>query len=264
MRNIRSIDGKDIQWIPMEKKQIGIVQPILSSMKNENESEWNYSELEKLQKRCSELIEQNPPKKGHSHEYVDPHLIRRFESLYASMACQVFICPCSIRFYQITDLDICSFQQWKYLYSGYPMWIFNHGSNPRRRKELRLAIIDQQTGFTLWSDLMIKQSNFVSTNQTILSFRHSTFNSFQMIRFQSAETKMFDDFLSFYREKQSCLFAEQASTRTSWQKRRITKSEISLPRDFHHWNHLQRFSFDSFIFQRRRSHFSDEKISNMK
>lgn len=268
MKNLTLIDGKEILYLksndwdsvmknerlkrrePVEltcsiadqqmdekltKKQIGIVKPLFFSQLNEKSSEWNYSELEKLEKRCSELIDQE--------KCSVQELIERIQSLYSSMACQVFLSPSLVRLYQLTDREICSFEQWKYLSTGYPMWIYNNGQNPRRSMELHLFIVDRRTGFILWSNPMTKQSNFIRRNHSILSFRHSSLNSFFLITLEEYHQKhFFEQFISFYQQKSSFIFNSK-KTFFTLEKRKIRKSEISSPFHLKHFNHFQSVSF---------------------
>jgi hypothetical protein len=55
---------------------------------------------------------------------------------------------------------------------------------PRRSSELRLVIVDETTGFILWSDRITSISNIIQPTNVTLSFRHSTNNSSIMLRFE--------------------------------------------------------------------------------
>jgi len=103
------------------------------------------------------------------------------------MGSYVHVCPCLVRLFHITDLEVCSLEQWKYLFRGYPIWLHNTGLNPRRSSELRLLIVDEQSGFILWSDRITSRSNIIQPANLTLSFRHSSNQSSIMLRFETID-----------------------------------------------------------------------------
>jgi hypothetical protein len=215
-----------------DKKQIGIVKPLLSIRKDDNQ--WNCSELEKLQRRFSELLDGN----FHEEQTLPMNknaLIERIESLYSSMGTHVHVSPCLVRLFLLTDLQVCSLEQWKLLYRGYPVWVYNTGLNPRRSSDLRLLIVDEKTGFILWSDRMTPISNVIQPTDSTLSFRHSLNNSSIMLRFESIDEKLFTRFYSYIKQNQ---FYTENNLRMKIGKRFIKKSDISPPCHFKHFNHL--------------------------
>ncbi|CAF1406033.1 unnamed protein product [Rotaria sp. Silwood1] len=216
-----------------EKKQIGIVKPLLTIDKDINQ--WNCSELEKLQRRFSELID------GKSNEnnllpINENQLIQRLESLYSSMGSLIYVSPCLIRLFILTDIQVCSLEQWKLIHRGYPIWLYNTGLNPRRSSELRLMIVDEKTGFILWSDRITSISNIIQPTNLTLSFRHSLNNSSIMLRFELNDEKLFTRFYSYLKQNQ---FYTDYLTKHKILKRFIKKSDISPPCHFKHFNHIE-------------------------
>jgi hypothetical protein len=226
-----SIEYKSIER--REKKQIGIVKPLLTIDKENNQ--WNCSELEKLQKRFSELIDG----KCHDDKTLPKSksvLIERLESLYSSIGSHIYVSPCLIRLFTLTDLQVCSLEQWKLIHRGYPIWLYNTGLNPRRSSELRLIIVDEKTGFILWSDRITSISNIIQPTNLTLSFRHSSNNSSIMLRFEQNDEKSFTRFYSYLKQNQ---FYTDNILRTKICKRLIKKSDISPPCHFKHFNHIE-------------------------
>ena len=204
-----------------EKKQIGIVKPLLTMKTNNNTDQWNCDELEKLQRRFSELLDG----KIFDEQPINTNvLIERLQSIYSSMGSYVHVCPCLVRLFHITDLEVCSLEQWKYLFRGYPIWLHNTGLNPRRSSELRLLIVDEQSGFILWSDRITSRSNIIQPANLTLSFRHSSNQSSIMLRFETIDGKFFTQF-----------FTDNHSKR-KFSRRFIRKSDISPPCHFNHLN----------------------------
>jgi hypothetical protein len=108
---------------------------------------------------------------------------------------------------------------------------------PRRSSELRLIIVDETTGFILWSDRITSISNIIQPTNVTLSFRHSTNNSSIMLRFESNDEKLFTRFCSYLKQNQfysDKVFKKQIS------KRFIRKSDISPPCHFKHFNHMEK------------------------
>ncbi|CAF1017575.1 unnamed protein product [Adineta steineri] len=215
-----------------EKKQVGIVKPLLTVEKENNL--WNCSELERLQRRFSELID------GKTHEDKTlprnkNELIERIESLYSSIGSHVYVSPCLVRLFILTDFQVCSLEQWKLIHRGYPLWLYNTGLNPRRSSELRLIIVDEKTGFILWSDRITSISNIIQPTNLTLSFRHSLNNSSIMIRFELNDEKFFTRFYSYLKQNQ---FYTDKILKNHISKRMIRKSDISPPCHFKHLNHI--------------------------
>ena len=111
------------------------------------------------------------------------------------MGSHVFVSPSLVRLFLLTDLEVCSLEQWKLIHRGYPIWLYNTGLNPRRSSELRLAIVDEKTGFILWSDRITSISNIIQPTNLTLSFRHSSNKSSIMLRFELTDEKLFKDFI---------------------------------------------------------------------
>jgi hypothetical protein len=216
-----------------EKKQIGIVKPLLT-IKNDENHQWNCSELEKLQRRFSELIDGKYPEE--ETLLTDKNiLIERIESLYSSMGSHIYVSPCLVRLFILTDLQVCSLEEWKLIHRGYPIWLYNTGLNPRRSSELRLIIVDEKTGFILWSDRITSISNIIQPTNLTLSFRHSSNNSSIMLRFECENEKFFKRFYSYLKQNQ---FYTDNILRKKISKRFIKKSDISPPCHFKHFNHI--------------------------
>jgi hypothetical protein len=216
-----------------EKKQIGIVKPLLSIEKENHQ--WNCSELEKLQRRFSELLD-GKLNDDQIYPINKTALIERIESLYSSMGSHIYVSPCLVRLFLLTDLQVCSLEQWKLIHRGYPIWLYNTGLNPRRSPELRLIIVDEKTGFILWSDRITSVSDIIQPTNLTLSFRHSLNNSSIMLRFELNDEKHFQRFYSYLKQNQ---FYTENSIRNQISKRFIKKKDISPPCHFKHFNHLE-------------------------
>ena len=136
----------------------------------------------------------------------------------------------------MTDLQVCSLEQWKLIHYGYPIWLYNTGLNPRRSSELRLLIVDEKTGFILWSDRITSLSNVIQPTNLTLSFRHSLNNSSIMLRFDLNDEKYFQKFYSYFKQNQ---FYTDNFINCKISKRLIKKSDISPPCYFKHFNHIE-------------------------
>ena len=217
-----------------EKKQIGIVKP-LSTVENDT-NQWNCSELEKLQRRFSELLDGKS-----SEDKVFPLdrivLVERLQSLYSSMGSHLFVSPSLVRLFVLTDVQVCSLEQWTFLHRGYPICLHNTGLNPRRYSELRLIIVDSNTGFILWSDTISHRPHLSQPTPLCFAFRHSDNRSSILIRFDDTDLHFFARFYSLLKEHAFWKTSDLAQTKVS--KRRIRKSDISPPCHFKHLNHLE-------------------------
>lgn len=216
-----------------EKKQIGIVKPLLTTDKENYQ--WNCSELEKLQRRFSELID-GKTNDTKTLPINETQLIERIESLYSSMGSHIHVSPCLVRLFILTDLQVCSLEQWKLINRGYPLWLYNTGLNPRRSSELLFMLVDEKTGFILWSDRITSISNVIQPTDLTLSFRHSSNNSSIMLRFESNDEKLFARFYSYLKQNQ---FYTENLFNQKILKRFIKKSDISPPCHFKHFNHIE-------------------------
>ena len=233
----KEMKSEPFQRRQMTKKQIGVVQPFIFDS-SRKEDRWNCSELEKLQRRFSELIE------GQMKVIDEDHnVLERFSSLYSSLGSRLHLCPSSIELFLLTDLDVCSLQQWKSLHNGYPMWVMNTNDNPRRRTELRLFILDSSTGFLLWKDRFTSEMNLLHPAPFTLTFRHSSNQSSIMFKFDSNAEMCFRRFYSFFEEN------HLITSKAKLKKRTIRKCDISPPCHFKHFNHLHSHSFVPSIKQ---------------
>lgn len=231
---IPTIDYNSIER--RDKKQIGIVKPLLTV--KQDDDQWNCSELEKLQRRFSELIDGSYSDDETKHLPINQNiLIERIESLYSSMGSHIYVCPCLIRLFTLTDIQVCSLEQWKFIHRGYPIWLYNTGLNPRRSSELRLIIVDEKTGFILWSDRITSISNIIQPTNLTLSFRHSLNNSSILLSFEYYDEKLYTRFYSYLKQNQ--FYTENNyNHRKKISKRLIRKSDISPPCHFKHFNHI--------------------------
>ena len=107
--------------------------------------------------------------------------------------------------------------------------------DPRRSSELRLVIVDEKTGFILWSDRITSISNIIQPTNVTLSFRHSLNNSSIMLRFESNDEKLFTRFYSYLKQNQ---FYTDKILKNQISKRFVRKSDISPPCHFKHLNHM--------------------------
>jgi hypothetical protein len=97
-------------------------------------------------------------------------------------------------------------------------------------------IVDEKTGFILWSDCITSISNIIQPTNLTLSFRHSLNNSSIMLRFELIDEKLFTRFYSYYKQNQ---FHTENVFRKKILKRLIKKSDISPPCHFKHFNHME-------------------------
>jgi len=97
---------------------------------------------------------------------------------------------------------------------------------PRRSSELRLIIVDETTGFILWSDRITSISNIIQPTNITLSFPHSLNNSSIMLRFESNDETLFTRFYSYLKQNQ---FYSDKIFKNQISKRFIRKSDISSP-----------------------------------
>ncbi|CAF0861740.1 unnamed protein product [Didymodactylos carnosus] len=193
-----------------------------SSSTTAYDSNWSCDELEKLQRRFSELLdtaktcttsnvkssifnditngnEKCAPKAlqeetdGTSTSLSISH-IEKIQSLYTSMGSQVVVSACKSHLYLLSDKEICQLEHWKYLYTGYCVWLLDSGLNPKRPMKLRLLLTEPETGFILWSDTIVNKLTL--PKEQIFSFRHSTQNGYVMVKFDQGQG--YYDFYKFY------------------------------------------------------------------
>ena len=75
--------------------------------------------------------------------------VLKVESFYKSMGTKVFASNVLVDLFSTSIQNTFNLADWTHEISGVPVWIFNTGANPKRRKCLTFIIADRVTGFAL-------------------------------------------------------------------------------------------------------------------
>ncbi|CAF4240635.1 unnamed protein product, partial [Rotaria magnacalcarata] len=141
-----------------------------------------------------------------------------------------------------SDFDaMANLKDWKKLYTGVPIWLFNTGMNPKRFRSIRLVISELGSSFTLW-DTIVNGASDVRLPKP----RHITLKSLEtgtILALKFEDTNATDEFHQYF-VKLSCdprnkdLFdvfnAKRRPAVFILRKRKIKKSAISKPSHFNH------------------------------
>lgn len=106
-----------------------------------------------------------------SNECTDNDVLK-IESCYKSMGSRVFACKSLADLYSINIKDLMNLSDWKHQSTGMPVWIFNTGLNPKRKKSLVFVLADRLTGFALRKiDSVTFLNDFKWAKKNLLTFR---------------------------------------------------------------------------------------------
>ena len=73
----------------------------------------------------------------------------KVESCYKSVGTKVIACKCLVDLYSTNIQNVLNLSDWTHENTGMPVWVFNTGVNPKRKKSLSFILADRQTGFAI-------------------------------------------------------------------------------------------------------------------
>ncbi|CAF3639688.1 unnamed protein product [Rotaria sp. Silwood1] len=178
--------------------------------------------------------------------------VLKIASFYQSIGTLVYVAR-SIATLYTSDFDaMANLRDWKKLYTGVPIWLFNTGMNPKRARNIRLIISELGSSFTLW-DTVVNGASDVRLPKP----RHITLKSLEtgtVLALKFDDTSATDEFHQYF-VKLSCnprnadLFdifnAKRRPPEFTLRKRRIKKSAISKPTEFNHITKVDEHDRDS-------------------
>jgi hypothetical protein len=98
--------------------------------------------------------------------------ILKVESFYRSMGTKVFASNHLVDLFTTSIQSIFNLSDWSHEISGVPVWIFNTGVNPKRKKGLTFIIADRVTGFALRRIDSVNYLNDIKwTRKNVITFR---------------------------------------------------------------------------------------------
>ncbi|UJR30078.1 hypothetical protein I4U23_017621 [Adineta vaga] len=176
----------------------------------------------------------------------------KIASFYQSIGTLVYVAR-SIATLYTSDFDaMANLKDWKVLYTGVPIWLFNTGMNPKRSRCIRLIISELGSSFTLW-DTIVNGASDVRLPKA----RHITLKSLEtgtILALKFDDTNATDEFHQYF-VKLSCdprngdLFdifnAKRRRPIFILRKRKIKKSAISKPSEFNHITKVDEHDRDS-------------------
>ncbi|CAM2698361.1 unnamed protein product [Rotaria socialis] len=178
--------------------------------------------------------------------------VLKVASFYQSIGTLVYVAR-SIATLYTSDFDaMANLKDWKKLYTGVPIWLFNTGMNPKRARCIRLIISELGSSFTLW-DTIVNGASDVRLPKA----RHVTLKSLEtgtILALKFDDTSATDEFHQYF-VKLSCdprnadLFdifnAKRRQPVFLLRKRKIKKSAISKPTEFNHITKVDEHDRDS-------------------
>lgn len=149
--------------------------------------------------------EQTSTKNYQQHDNLSDNEISKIESFYNSMGCYVYVSRCIAELYQIkredefdaVDVDPVSDYynymknkqhsmekkssvNYMYINSGVPVIIFNYGANPKRKKDLRILLVERSTGFCMFEFKFDGLTKFQNYNEmTVFRLTYNNFGNFE-------------------------------------------------------------------------------------
>jgi hypothetical protein len=176
----------------------------------------------------------------------------KIASFYQSIGTLVYVAR-SVATLYTSDFDaMANLRDWKKLYTGVPIWLFNTGMNPKRTRSIRLLISELGSSFTLW-DTIVNGASDVRLPKA----RHITLKSLEtgtILALKFDDTSATDEFHQYF-VKLSCdprnadLFdvfnAKRRRPVFVLRKRKIKKSAISKPSEFNHITKVDEHDRDS-------------------
>ncbi|XP_071819106.1 uncharacterized protein [Apostichopus japonicus] len=101
--------------------------------------------------------------RDHSALQVTDDDIHQIELFFLSLKSRVFVCPALANLYFATLQDMASLGGWELKTTGFPTLIFESGDlDGDRQGKLSLCIAEKGTGFTLWQDILSKETGYKS------------------------------------------------------------------------------------------------------
>ncbi|CAF1188492.1 unnamed protein product [Rotaria sordida] len=178
--------------------------------------------------------------------------VLKIGSFYQSIGTLVYVAR-SIATLYTSDFDaMANLKDWKKLYTGVPIWLFNTGMNPKRARIIRLVISELGSSFTLW-DTMVNGASDVRLPKA----RHITLKSLEtgtVLALKFDDTNATDEFHQYFvklssNPRNGDLFdifnAKRRPPNFILRRRRIKKSAISKPTEFNHINKVDEHDRDS-------------------
>ncbi|CAF3889551.1 unnamed protein product [Rotaria sordida] len=176
----------------------------------------------------------------------------KIAAFYKSIGTLVHVAH-SIATLYTSDFDaMANLKDWKKLYTGVPVWLFNTGMNPKRSRCIRLVISELGSSFTLW-DTVVNGASDVRLPKS----RHITLKSLEtgtILALKFDDTNATDEFHQYF-VKLSCdprngdLFdifnIKRRRPVFILRKKKIKKSAISKPSHFNHLTKVDEHDRDS-------------------
>jgi hypothetical protein len=123
------------------------------------------------------------PDINNSTTCTDQEVIK-VESCYKSMGTKVFASKSIAGLYSTNLKDLMDLSDWSHQCTGVPVWIFNTGVNPKRKKCLTFVLADRLTGFALRQIESVTYINdFKWSKKNLITFKiKSEFNNDYLIQ----------------------------------------------------------------------------------
>ncbi|CAF1610127.1 unnamed protein product, partial [Adineta ricciae] len=127
--------------------------------------------------------------------------ILKIAAFYKSMGTLVYVAHSTATLYSSDFDSMANLKDWKKLYTGVPIWLFNTGMNPKRARSIRLIISELGSSFTLW-DTIVNGASDVRLPKS----RHITLKSLEtgaVLALKFDDTNATDEFHQYF-VKLSC------------------------------------------------------------
>ncbi|CAF2367143.1 unnamed protein product [Rotaria sp. Silwood2] len=178
--------------------------------------------------------------------------VLKIASFYKSIGTLVYVAH-SIATLYTSDFDaMANLKDWKKLYTGVPIWLFNTGMNPKRARCIRLVISELGSSFTLWDTIVNGASDVRLPKSRHITLKSLETGTILALKFDDANAT--DEFHQYF-VKLSCdprnadLFdvfnAKRRRPVFILHKRKIKKSAISKPSHFNHITKVDEHDRDS-------------------
>ncbi|CAF3455329.1 unnamed protein product [Rotaria sp. Silwood1] len=178
--------------------------------------------------------------------------VLKIAAFYKSIGTLVHVAH-SIATLYTSDFDaMANLKDWKKLYTGVPIWLFNTGMNPKRARCIRLVISELGSSFTLWDTIVNGASDVRLPKARHITLKSLETGTILALKFDDANAT--DEFHQYF-VKLSCdprnadLFDVFNTKRSRpvfiLHKRKIKKSAISKPSQFNHITKVDEHDRDS-------------------
>lgn len=137
--------------------------------------------------------------------YCSDEEVLKVESCYRSMGAKVFASNVLVDLFSINFQNIFNPADWIHEVSGIPVWIFNTGINPKRKKCLTFVLADRVTGFALRKiDSVNYLNEFKWARNNLITFRltNNDENFYSQKCLQRKQTKITNSMKSFDKQIQ--------------------------------------------------------------